>query len=90
MAATTLVNRDLEIGREILAALTKAGISVNVAFWAYVPQISEWQLFIATSLVDSKGPKAAYDQVLRTLHNAGMDPSFRGGGSFCAVQRMRF
>lgn len=73
MATTTLVNRDLEIGREILTALTKAGIPVNVAFWAYIPQISEWQLFIATPLVDSKGSKSAYEKVLRVLHDAGMD-----------------
>lgn len=73
MAATALVNRDLEIGREILAALAKAGITVSVAFWAYVPQISEWQLFIATPLVDSKGSKLAYERVLRILHDSGMD-----------------
>lgn len=74
MAATALVNRDLEIGREILAALTKASITVNVAFWAYVPQISEWQLFIATPLVDSKGSKSAYEKVLRILHDSGIGP----------------
>jgi len=73
MATTALVNRDLEIGREILDALARAGVPVNVAFWAYVPQISEWQLFIATALVDSKGPKSAYEQVLRILHDAGME-----------------
>src|SRR6266487_5334987 len=74
MATTALVDRDLEIGRKILAALTTASIPVSVALWAYIPQIGEWQLFIATSLVDSKGPKAAYDQVLGILHDVGMDP----------------
>jgi hypothetical protein len=74
MATTVLVDRDLDTGRRILGALAKAQITVTVAFWAYVPQISEWQLFIATPLVDSKGPKSAYEQVLRTLHDAGMDP----------------
>ena len=74
MATAALVDRDLDIGRRILGALAKASIAVNIAFWAYVPQISEWQLFIATPLVDSSGPKSAYEQVLRTLHDAGMDP----------------
>jgi hypothetical protein len=74
MATAALVDRDLDIGRKILVVLAQANIAVNVAFWAYVPQISEWQFFIATPLVDSKGPKAAYEQVLRTLHDAGMDP----------------
>jgi hypothetical protein len=73
MATTALVDRDLEVGRMALAALTKAGIAVNMAFWAYVPQLSEWQLFIATPLVDSKGLRSAYDQVLRTLQSEGID-----------------
>ena len=73
MATTALVDRDLDIGRKILGELGRAGISVNVAFWAHVPQISEWQLFIATPLVDAKGPKSAYEQVLRVLKEAGME-----------------
>jgi hypothetical protein len=74
MATTVLVDRDLDVGRRILGALAKARIAVGVAFWAYAPQVNEWQFFIATSLVDSAGPKSAYEQVLRTLHLAGMDP----------------
>lgn len=74
MVTTTLVSRDLDIGREILGALAKAGVPVNIAFWAHVPQISELQLFIATPLVDSRGLKSAYEQVLRVLRDAGMDP----------------
>jgi hypothetical protein len=73
MATAALVDRDREIGREILGELAKAGIAVNVAFWAYVSQSGEWQFFIATPLVDSEGPKSAYERVLRTLHDAGMD-----------------
>jgi hypothetical protein len=67
MATAVLVDRDLDIGRRVLAALTRAHIPVSVAFWAYVPQISEWQLFTATPLVDSKSHRSAYEQVLRTL-----------------------
>jgi hypothetical protein len=73
MATTALVDRDLEVGRRVLAALTKARIAVNMAFWAYVPRLNEWQLFIATPLVDSKGHRSAYDQVLRTLQSEGID-----------------
>jgi hypothetical protein len=72
MATTTLV--DLDIGRKIIVALVRANIPISVALWAYVPQIDEWQFLIATPLVDSRGPKAAYERVLRTLHDAGMDP----------------
>jgi hypothetical protein len=73
MATAVLVNKDLEIGRQILHALADAHVPVNVAFWANVSESGEWQLFIATPLVDSDGPKIAYEQVLRTLHDAGMD-----------------
>lgn len=74
MATTALVdNRDIEIGRKIISALTMAGIGVTVAFWAHIPQLSEWQLFIATPLVDSKGERSAYEEVLRTLRNKGLD-----------------
>ena len=73
MATTVLVERDLDIGRKILGVLNLAGITVNVAFWAHVPQISEWQLFIATPLVDAKGAKSAYEQILRVLKEAGME-----------------
>jgi hypothetical protein len=74
MATAALVDRDLEIGRKILVTLAQANIAVSVAFWAYVSQSSDWQFFIATPLVDSEGPKSAYERILRTLHDAGMDP----------------
>ena len=74
MATAALVDRDLEIGRKILVTLRQANIEVSVAFWAYVSQSSDWQFFIATPLVDSEGPKSAYERVLRTLHDAGLDP----------------
>jgi hypothetical protein len=76
MATPVLVDRDLEIGRRVLAALTRAGVSVSVAFWAYVPQIEEWQLFIATPLIDSEGYHAAYDRVLRALRSGGFNGDF--------------
>jgi hypothetical protein len=38
MATAALVDKDLDIGREILRALAKGRIEVTVAFWAYVPK----------------------------------------------------
>jgi hypothetical protein len=73
MDTAALVDRDLEIGRKILETLARAGIAVNVALWAHIPQISEWQLFIATPLVDTKGHRSAYDRVLRALQNSGIN-----------------
>src|SRR5579863_9206235 len=70
MATAALVNRDIEIGRRIVAALTRANVPVTVYLWALVSE--EWLFIVATPLVDSKGPLAAYDQVNRALQRAGV------------------
>jgi len=72
MATATLVNSDIEIGRQIVAALTRANVPVTVYLWAFVPQLQEWQFMIATPLVDSKGPLAAYGEVNKILRREGL------------------
>jgi hypothetical protein len=72
MATATLVNSDIEIGRQIVTALTRARIPVSVYLWAFVPQLQEWQFIIATPLVDSKGPLAAYGEVNKVLRKEGL------------------
>ncbi|MGB7602166.1 MAG: hypothetical protein WBM24_17800 [Candidatus Sulfotelmatobacter sp.] len=72
MATATLVNNDIEIGRRIVAALTRASIPVTVYLWAFIPQLQEWQFMVATPLVDSKGPLAAYSEVNRALQKEGV------------------
>ena len=72
MATAALVSHDIEIGRRIVAALTRAAIPVSVYLWAFIPQLQEWQFMIATSLVDSKGPLAAYGEVNRALQKEGI------------------
>jgi hypothetical protein len=72
MATATLVNSDIEIGRRIVATLTRANIPVTVYLWAFVPQLQEWQLIVGTPLVDNKGPLAAYAEVNRTLRKEGL------------------
>lgn len=72
MATATLVNSDIEIGRRIVAALTRAAIPVAVYLWAFIPEIQEWQFIIATPLVDSKGPLAAYGEVNKALQKEGV------------------
>jgi hypothetical protein len=67
MATAMLVNNDIEIGRRIVAALTRASIPVKVYLWAFVPQLEEWQFMVATPLVDTKGPLAAYAEVNKAL-----------------------
>jgi hypothetical protein len=67
MATATLVNNDIEIGRRIVAALTRASIPVKVYLWAFIPQLQEWQFIVATPLIDTKGPLAAYGEVNKAL-----------------------
>src|SRR5437868_5570376 len=67
MATATLVNSDIEIGRRIVAALTRASIPVTVYLWAFIPQLQEWQFMVATPLIDTKGPLAAYGEVNKAL-----------------------
>src|SRR5208282_4197527 len=72
MATATLVNNDIEIGRRIVAALTRASIPVTVYLWAFIPQLQEWQFMVATPLVDTKGPLAAYGEVNKALQKEGL------------------
>jgi hypothetical protein len=72
MATATLVTGDIEVGRQIVAALTRARVPVAVYLWAFVPQLREWQFIIATPLVDSKGPLAAYGEVNKVLRREGL------------------
>jgi|GEM_PF-1495308 hypothetical protein len=72
MATAALVNNDIEVGRRIVATLTRASIPVTVYLWAFIPQLEEWQFIVATPLVDSKGPLEAYNEVNRALQRGGV------------------
>jgi hypothetical protein len=72
MATAALVNHDIEVGRRIVATLTRASIPVSVYLWAFIPQLQEWQFMVATPLVDTKGPLAAYGEVNRALQKEGV------------------
>jgi hypothetical protein len=72
MVTAALVNHDIEVGRRIVATLTRASIPVTVYLWAFIPERGEWQFIVATPLVDSKGPLDAYNEVNRALQRGGM------------------
>jgi hypothetical protein len=69
---TTLVERDVKIGNDIIAFLAGAGVDVEDALWVYSPPIDEWRLLLATNLVDKKGSIAAYQMVLKILKDGGI------------------
>jgi hypothetical protein len=72
MATAALVNQEIELGRRIIATLTRASIPVTVYLRAFIPELEEWQFIVATPLVDSKGPLGAYNEVNRALQRGGI------------------
>jgi hypothetical protein len=69
---TTLVRSDLETRGQIQNALSLAKIPVSLVEVDYIPQLDEWQVFVATPLYDSRGPREAVSRVIKALQDAGL------------------
>jgi hypothetical protein len=83
MVKTSLVERDVVEGKRFLDALNDRSalrfgsktialipadrFRIKAAFWWYSSESSEWQLFIATPLVDEEGPLQAYRDINAVL-----------------------
>lgn len=70
MDKTTLVDKYIEDGRILICALEKEKLIVDAAMWFYSEESDEWQLLIATPMVEEIGPKATYRKIQSIL--AGM------------------
>jgi hypothetical protein len=68
MATPTLVDRRIEHGADLLAALDRAGVPVDSAFWLYSSEWDEWRLVLATLLYDRHGPLEAYRRIQDVLY----------------------
>lgn len=55
MAKTALVDKYINDGRMLISALDKDGFLIDTAMWFYSEELDEWQLVIATPLVDQEG-----------------------------------
>lgn len=62
---------DQQIEARVQAALSLAKIPITLCKMNYVPELSEWQLVIATPLYDSKGPHEANSRVVKALQDSG-------------------
>jgi hypothetical protein len=90
MATTALVDKSsIDLGRKVIAALSRAGIPVTVGLWAFVSEAEEWQLTIATPLVDELGPLAAYGKVHKAIQKAHLEGEFPLRGVFLRSPRDR-
>jgi hypothetical protein len=67
VVTSALVERDVELGRKLVAALALSRIPVTAAFWGRTEEPNKWGIFVVTPLVDSKGRSAAYREVIGAL-----------------------
>jgi hypothetical protein len=78
MDTSTLVMEQIDDGRRLLSRLTDEGIAVRAACWVKPTEEDRWTLYIATPLVEAKGPIGAYRDVygvLRSLDEAHLTAS---------------
>jgi hypothetical protein len=57
----------IDSGKRLIEALAAEGVEVRVAFWANPTEEGRWFLYIASTLVDEKGPAIAYRLVHGTM-----------------------
>jgi len=62
-----MVSEQTESGKRLIDALPTEGFDVRVAFWAKPTDEGKWFLYLASPLVDDKGPAVAYRIVLGIL-----------------------
>jgi len=55
-----VVSQQTDQGERLIKALAEHGFDVQVAFWAKPTDEGKWFLYLASSMVDDKGPAAAY------------------------------
>lgn len=70
MDTAALVDRDVRIGRDVIGLLTAADLSVDDAFWAYVPQVEEWRLVLSSPMVKKLGVRNSYLKMSNALHKS--------------------
>ncbi len=92
MDKTTLVEKDIEVGRKLLHTLDAAGIPVVAAYWLYELERNRWRLVFATPLVETVGSTPVYRRIRELIHSGA-----EGGGAFddviarpsCSTSTMR-
>ncbi len=65
-----MVDKDVRIGRDIIGLLAAANLSVDDAFWAYVPQVEEWRLVLSSPIVKKLGVRNSYLKMSNALHKS--------------------
>lgn len=68
---TTLTESDLDFGLRITKQLQTANFPFSGSFWLFDDNASDWQLIVATELVDKIGPRGTYLQLGEAISNVG-------------------
>ena len=66
MDKDSLVTEQTDNGEQLIKELAACGFETRVAFWAKPKEEGKWFLYLASPMVDDKGPTAAY----RLVHSA--------------------
>ena len=72
MVTAILVDKRIELGEKLLRKLDDASFPTDAALWYYREESESWRLRIASPLVDSKGPRAAYSRIQAVLRATSM------------------
>ena len=77
MDQVTVVNEQIESGKQLIDKLNDDRFEVQVAFWARLTDEEKWYLYLASPFVDDNGPTEAYRRVfdvMRTMSDLWVDP----------------
>jgi hypothetical protein len=70
MASQSLLNGQVESGKETIAACDRAGLDIRAAFWAFDEDTQTWRFTIAEGTVDFKGTRSVYQRLVTVLDGA--------------------
>ncbi len=76
MAGVEISDHRVKLGQRILAALDRAGLLPESAFWVYSRRQKRWTFLAVSSLVDEFGRQAVYQNVMRAYPAMDWPKSF--------------
>jgi hypothetical protein len=67
MAAQSLLNAQVDLGKSTLVALDKTGLDIRAAYWVFDEDGQVWRFTVAEPSADIKGTHAVYERVAQAL-----------------------
>jgi hypothetical protein len=67
MVAQSLLNAQVDLGKNTLVVLDKAGLDIRAAYWVFDEDGQVWRFTIAEPTADTRGTHAVYEQMARAL-----------------------